>query len=58
MARMTYTSTSEHYELIAREEMDEGMDYQIGSLKPDPSRTGSRGQVFTFALFQHPRLFG
>jgi protease I len=40
MARMTYTS--EHYELITREEMDEGMDYQIGSLEPDPSLKGVR----------------
>jgi hypothetical protein len=40
MARMTYTS--EHYELITRQEMDEGMDYQIGSLKPDPSLKGVR----------------
>ena len=35
MARITYAS--EHYKLITREEMDEGMDYQIKSLKPDPS---------------------
>jgi protease I len=30
----------EHYELITREEMDEGVDYQIGSLEPDPSLKG------------------
>src|SRR5215472_11232327 len=40
MARMTYTS--EHYDLITREEMDEGMDCQIGSLEPDPSLKGVR----------------
>jgi len=37
---MTYTS--EHYDLITREEMDEGMDCQIGSLEPDPSLKGVR----------------
>jgi len=40
MARITYAS--EHYELITREEMDEGMNYQIGSLEPDPSLKGVR----------------
>jgi protease I len=40
MARMTYFS--EHYELITREEMDEGMDSQIGPLEPDPSLKGVR----------------
>jgi putative intracellular protease/amidase len=40
MARMTYTS--EHYDLITREEMHEGRDYQIGSLEPDPSLKGVR----------------
>ena len=34
MDRINYTS--EHYETITREEMDEGMDYQIGSLEPEP----------------------
>ena len=35
MVRMNYTN--QHYELITREEMDEGMDYLIGPLEPDPS---------------------
>jgi hypothetical protein len=32
----TVTYTSEHYEPITREEMDEGRPSQIGSLEPDP----------------------
>jgi protease I len=34
--------TIESYDLLTREEMDEGMDYQIGSLEPDPSLKGVR----------------
>jgi len=40
VTRVTYTS--EHYESITREEMDEGMPSQIGSLEPDPSLKGVR----------------
>jgi len=40
MARMIYTSES--YDLLTRDEMDEGMDYQIGPLEPDPSLKGVR----------------
>jgi protease I len=40
MARITYTK--ENYELVKREEMDEGMDYHIGSIEPDPSLNGVR----------------
>lgn len=40
MARMTYTT--KNYEFITREEMDEGLPYQIGSLDPDPSLKGVR----------------
>lgn len=35
MARITYTT--ENYGLITREEMDEGIDYHVGSIEPDPS---------------------
>lgn len=38
MTRITYTI--DNYDLLTREEMDEGMDYQMGSLEPHPSLNG------------------
>jgi len=40
MAKITYTNAK--YEVITREEMDEGMDAQIGSIEPDPRLKGIR----------------